>query len=228
MHDFEWCGITWQLTGDITTGEWYQALREIVAPFHEFVERGDSERIRQATDAACAFCSSVMALKGNQVDRDVLVTAAAQFNKARDRQNQQHVFPHLFNQVINASSWGEHERAIHAYYQLSFGSQEFKPDLGDGPCACDECRKRVEFDEGCLFRQEPITAFARQLSAATPELVLQYWNAPYYLFRHAQIVATHRGLSMAAKTQKPLVDKMRKEQRSSFYAGLRDRLANGE
>jgi len=224
MHSIDWCGSQWQVIGDVTTGEWYRALREVVAPLHQFAEAGDIDQLKHATDAACSFCADVIALDSAPVNRDVIMRAAAKFNQGKPKPEQQHIFPHLFNEVVRASSWGDHEPAIDAYYQTLFGSDGFDPELGDGPCACEECRNRANFDEHCLLRQEPITAFARQLASANPDDVLRYWDAPLYLYRHAQIKETHKGLAMAARNQKPVKEAMRNEERELFYNRLRNKL----
>ena len=224
MRSFEWCGQRWQVIADVTTGEWYRALREVVAPFHAYQEAGDMDEVIAATDAACAFCAGVLALGGNTVNRSVLMSTAARHNATLAVEDQQHIFPHLFQQVVHASSWGDHEPAVHGYYAALFKSDEFDPALGDGPCGCEECRKQSKMDEHCLFRQAPITAFARQLATANPDDVLKFWDAPLYLYRHSQIMATHRGLSMAARTQEGTKKAMRDEQRELFYNRLRNRI----
>ena len=71
----------------------------------------------------------------------------------------------------------------------------------DAPCQCDECRRRTDFDELCLFRQGDISPFARHLGSIDPERVREFWDMPYYLYRHACIRATHHALGMASVGQ---------------------------
>lgn len=196
-----WCGHRFDLVATLTTGDWYRSLYEIVAPQNAMLGAGVPELSREAVDACYAFCSELIAWKGRTVDRDVLAMMQQKYNEGREVEDYELVYPHLYNACVASSGWGLHTPAIDAFYKVVTQSEKFDAGKSDGPCACEECCGRAEFDDGCLFRQEPITSFARQLGAVSPELVSQYWDRPLYLYRHAQIAETHRGMRLAAMNQ---------------------------
>lgn len=208
-----WAGQELELVATITTGEWYRAQFEIVAPQAQYVRTGDVRHSHRSLDAAYAFCSGLVTWNGLEVDREVLARLSYDFNADRGTiEDLELVYPHLFARIIEACSWGPNEPGMNAFYAVASGSSEFDPSLDDGPCDCEECKGRIPLDDGCLFRQPPIDAFARQMGAIDAELVERFWDKPYYLFRHAHIAQTHRAMRMAAIGQERKKNEKKREE----------------